>query len=85
MKTMGLTEQQVNLLIQLAVSTTPDEMDCDGCFVKMAEFAEAKLSNQSISASMQLVEDHLNNCPCCKDEFEALRAALGNLSDDPAG
>jgi hypothetical protein len=73
---MSLSEQQVRTLVQLAVTTTPDGMDCDGCFGRVAEFAEIHLANQPLPESLRRVEDHLQNCPCCKDEFEALKLAL---------
>ena len=73
---MSLSEQQVRTGVQLAVTTTPDDMDCDGCFGQISEFAELHLANQPLSESMRLVDEHLKNCPCCKDEFEALKLAL---------
>ena len=73
---MSLSEEQVRTLVQLAVTTTPDDMNCDGCFGRVAEFAEIHLANQPLDESMRRVEIHLRNCPCCKDEFEALKAAL---------
>jgi predicted anti-sigma-YlaC factor YlaD len=73
---MSLSQQQVRTLVQLAVTTTPDDMDCDGCQGRIAEFAEVHLANLPLSETMRRVENHLNNCPCCKDEFEALKAAL---------
>ena len=78
---MSLSEQQVRTLVQLAVTTTPDDMNCDGCFGRVAEFAEIHLANQPLSESLRRVEDHLKNCPCCKDEFEALKLALASTVD----
>jgi len=79
---MSLSEQQVQTLVQLAVTTTPDSMDCDGCYGRVAEFAELHLANRPLTESMRCVEEHLKNCPCCKDEFEALKLALGSVDDD---
>ena len=79
---MSLNEQQIQTLVQLVVTTTPDSLDCDGCFGRIAEFAEIHLTNQSVSESMRCVDEHLKNCPCCKDEFEALKLALAGLPED---
>ncbi|MDA8563613.1 hypothetical protein N9L06_04080 [Mariniblastus sp.] len=76
---MSLSELQVRTLMQLVVTTTPDDMNCDGCFGRVAEFAEIHLANQPLSESMRIVEEHLKNCPCCKDEFEALKLALASV------
>ncbi len=51
-------------------------MDCDECFGKIAEFADAKLAGRSLNESMLVVQEHLENCPCCRDEFQALLAAM---------
>lgn len=77
---MSLSKTDVRTLVHLVVTTTPDDMDCDGCHGRIAEFAELHLANQTIDQSMQRVEEHLKNCPCCKDEFEALNVALASLT-----
>ncbi len=79
---MGLSEQQVRTLVQLVATTTPDDMDCDGCYGRIAEFAEVHLANQSVCESIRCVDEHLRNCPCCKDEFEALKVALASMAND---
>lgn len=73
---MALTNEQIKSLINVVASTTDDELDCDGCFEQIAEFADAQLAGRSLSDAMKAVESHLANCPCCKDEYETLLAAL---------
>ena len=51
-------------------------MSCDGCFAHVAQFAEAELQGATLDESMQKVQNHMRNCPCCKDEFNALIEAL---------
>jgi len=73
---MPLSKQQISTLVSLVVATSDDSMDCDGCFGKIAEFADAKLAGRSLNESMLVVQNHLENCPCCQDEFQALLAAM---------
>jgi predicted anti-sigma-YlaC factor YlaD len=40
-----------------------------------------KLAGLNLCESMKLVQNHLENCPCCQDEFEALLAALSESGD----
>lgn len=58
------------------LSTRPDEIDCDECFEQLDCFAEMILAGQDIAQVMPLVQDHLERCRDCGQEFEALLAAL---------
>lgn len=73
---MKLTKEVLKNLIQAAVKTRSDEIGCDECFDKLHEFAEMKLAGKSPEEAMPLVEDHLNRCSDCREEFEALLDAL---------
>ena len=77
-----LDEKQIQILLQLAGSVTPDSMDCDECFCEIARFAEQELAGKTIPEAMQRVQDHLANCPCCQDEFQALLEGLQALDDE---
>ena len=76
---MPLSNQQIDTLLNLVATTGEDELDCDGCFDHVSQFVETKLANRTLCESMLLVENHLQNCPCCKDEFEALLAAMSQV------
>ena len=78
---MGLSAEQISKLIALVASTTKDAMDCDGCLGHISEFAEVTLAGKTATESMELVETHLVNCPCCADEFQALLDALSGVDD----
>lgn len=57
-------------------TTRPDETGCDGCFERLAAFAEMVLAGQDAARSHPLVQDHLDRCPDCLEEYKALLAAL---------
>lgn len=73
---MTLSKEQIKGLLSLVASTSDDRLDCDECFGQVAQFAEAKMAGLGLCESMKLVQTHLENCPCCKDEFEALLSAM---------
>lgn len=74
---MPLTPQQIRTMIQIVIATQEeDQLDCGGCLNKMAQFAELKLEGTSIPEAMETVQVHMENCPCCGAEFEALLAAI---------
>lgn len=78
---MPLSKEQVSSLLGLVASTKPDAIDCDGCFDHMAEFAELELAGRKVPEALQAIERHLEQCPCCKDEFDALIAGLQELQE----
>jgi hypothetical protein len=59
------------------ISTTrPDEIGCDECFEQLDRFVEVTLAGKNAAEAMPLVQDHLDRCGDCREEFEALLAAL---------
>jgi hypothetical protein len=72
--------------IVMAVSRTrEEEIGCDECFERLDRFVEMKLSGLDAAAAMPLVEDHLDKCGDCREEFEALLEALREEGRGPVG
>jgi hypothetical protein len=58
------------------MTTRDDEIDCTECFEQVDQFVEMKLAGKNAAEAMPLVQDHLDRCGNCREEFEALLAAL---------
>ena len=72
--------------ILMAVSVTrEEEIGCDECFERLDRFVEMELSGLDAEAAMPLVEDHLDKCGDCREEFEALLEALREGGRGPVG
>ena len=76
---MPLSEEQIKNLLRLIATCDSDPMDCDGCLRKISEFADANLVNTEIPEALKAVQRHLEQCPCCQDEFKALSEALNEI------
>lgn len=76
---MKLSNEQIEMLVGMVVSTEEDHSDCDSCFERLAEFAEIELLNRDIPDAMQAIRVHLEQCPCCQMEFDALMQALKSM------
>jgi hypothetical protein len=61
------------------ITTRPDEIGCDECFEQLDRFVEMTLAGKKAAEAMPLVQDHLERCHDCREEFEALLAALRAL------
>lgn len=76
---MPLSNDQIKGLLNFVAEYEPDAIKCDCCFEKVAEFAELKLSGAEIPEAKRKIEIHLRQCPCCRDEYEALLAGIRGL------
>lgn len=63
-------------LEQMLAHTREEELDCDECLERVDRFAEEVLAGKDACEAMPLVEEHLQRCDDCREEFEALLAAL---------
>ena len=80
----SLTKEQIQNLVGLIASTESNQISCDECFGQIAEYAEAELANRTLSEAMMIVQRHLEQCPCCNDEYEALLDAMREIDDQQA-
>jgi hypothetical protein len=71
-----LNPEDLNKMIRAIRETREEEIGCDECFEQLDLFVETKLSGLNAAAAMPLVQDHLDKCGDCREEFEALLTAL---------
>ena len=83
---MTLSRDQTETLLKTLALTKDEEVMCDSCMREIAEFAETQLKGKSIPDSLKVIEDHLELSGECREEFEALMAALrGSTESDKYG
>lgn len=70
------TADQLRTLTGLLLHTHPHELTCDEWVDHVAGYAEAALAGTPPPAGAGLVEEHLALCAECREEFDALMAAL---------
>lgn len=76
---MKLTPRILKGLLRAVRMTRPDEIGCDDCFDELDRFAELTLAGRDADEALPLVADHLRKCGNCREEFEALMAALQTI------
>ena len=69
-------------LIQDIIKTSPEKLACGECHQVLDKFAEAKLAGKVPAIAMPMVQDHLNQCDQCSEEFQALLDALKAIEED---
>jgi hypothetical protein len=80
---MALSPEQAKALIEMVTVTRDQEMTCDECLADIAEFVEVQLTGTPFSDALQAVQDHLDRCHDCTDEYRVLRQALEALDEAP--
>lgn len=73
---MALSKRQLQVLHKMLSLTRSQELTCDECLKRMAEFAENVIDGQSIPDNLRAIEHHLALCGDCREEFEVLIKAL---------
>lgn len=76
---MALDLDTLKQMVHEIITTHPDEIGCDECFEQLDRFVEMTLAGKSAAEAMPLVQEHLERCDDCCEEFEALLAALRAL------
>lgn len=59
-------------LATLAATAREDDLSCDGVQQLIDQFAECAARGEDAAALMPLVQRHLERCPGCQEEYEAL-------------
>ena len=77
---MELEPAALKRMARNILTAHPDEIGCDECFEQLDRFVEMTLAGKNAAEAMPLMQDHLERCADCREEFEALLAALRALS-----
>jgi non-canonical (house-cleaning) NTP pyrophosphatase len=67
-------------MVRAIMNTRENEIGCADCFSVLDEFLELVLQGKNAAEIMPLVQDHLERCGDCHEEFDALLAALKAVS-----
>jgi predicted component of type VI protein secretion system len=67
-------------LLRMVARTEQNEISCDDVYAVLDQFAEAVKRGEDLLPFMPLVRQHLEMCPDCREEYEAILLML-----QPAG
>ena len=77
-----LTRDKLKRIVTGIFTTRERELTCDECLEELDRFAELTLAGKDAAEAIPLVQDHLNRCRDCREEFEALLDALRAHHED---
>jgi hypothetical protein len=76
MTTKPMTDAHLRDLAAVLLKSRPDELTCDEWLDRVGGYAEAAAADEPPPPGSELVAHHLDICPECREEFDALVAAL---------
>ena len=59
-----------------------DELTCPEIFDKLDEYVEKEIDTKDAAHIMPLIREHLDMCPDCCEEYEALLDVLNETQED---
>lgn len=68
-------------MLRVVQATRDVEINCEECYNKIEKFVDMELSGKSAEEAMPLVEEHLQRCSECREEYEVLLTALSEFKD----
>ncbi len=78
---MKLSLDVLKKMVKAVAATKPYEIGCDKCFEEVDQFVELKLQGKNAAEAMPMVQDHLDRCGGCREEFEALLDCLRETAE----
>ena len=73
---MRITLEQLQSLAQATISTREIEIDCDEWLERVAAYIESARSGGPMDDALADVRRHIDVCPACREELEAMLAAM---------
>jgi hypothetical protein len=73
---MQIPVDKLKAMVRGVARTQETEYSCDDAYRLLDEFAEAVAQGKDAAKLMPLVQQHLDLCPDCREEFEALLRVL---------
>ncbi len=73
---MGQSEEVTRKLLLQIARTQERELDCGEVFAVLDEYTEAIIAGLDVEEQFALVIQHLELCPDCLEEYEALLNVL---------
>ncbi len=71
-----LSREQVGSIVTMLRLTTDRELNCSECLQHVGEYAETRLAGKPLDEILAGIEQHLELCPECREEFLALQQIL---------
>ncbi len=77
-----LSDEVVQGFLRVLEDVREDEMPCSQVFAKLDQYVEKEVHGEDAAVLMPLLREHLDMCPDCCEEYEALLDVLEKSSKE---
>ena len=78
---MKLSSEDIKKMMNSVKMTRGHELTCGHCYDEIDQFIELELSDKNVAEIMPLVQEHLDRCVACREEYQALLEAIKAVVD----
>jgi predicted anti-sigma-YlaC factor YlaD len=68
-----VSRSQLERLLRLVAHTEDEELSCTACFELLPLYVDLDFSGENPDVRLPLFRRHLEQCPACREEYEAVR------------
>lgn len=76
-----LTDEVVEKFLKVLEQARAEELPCDKIHARLDEFVEKEVQTHNAAKIAPLIREHLDMCPDCCEEYEALLAVVEHTKE----
>ncbi len=76
-----LQDEVVLKFLSVLEKARADDLSCDDLYTRLDEFVETQVKSKDADKIMPLIREHLDMCPDCCEEYEALLTVIENTRE----
>ena len=76
-----LQDEVVVKFLRVLENVRDEELSCGEMYARLDEFVETEVKSKDVGKITPLIREHLDTCPDCCEEYEALLTVLKNTGD----
>jgi hypothetical protein len=76
-----MEDEIVLKFLQILENVRSEDMSCDDMYAQLDEFVEREVTSRDAARIMPLIQEHIDMCPDCCDEYQALLTVLENMKE----
>ena len=76
-----LEDEVIVKFLRVLENVDSEELSCAEIFARLDEFVDTEVQSKDAGKITPLIREHLDMCPDCCEEYEALLAVLENTKD----
>lgn len=78
---MALKSEQIDQLLKMIQATRDVEITCPECLDELDKYTQRVLDGEPIEGILDRVREHLEDCPCCANQYKLVLETLRAIEE----